>query len=79
MSAARIDWSDGKYSTTRGFVKRLELFTINYSTTRHDPSPWILRTTLPARIPGSGQYATVQEAKDAARAFLDIFIRTISD
>lgn len=70
----RITWTEGRYSSHSGCVNGLELFTINWGTTRQDPKPWKVRTRLPIVFKQDAD-ATIGEAKARAErqlmAFLD--------
>lgn len=58
----RINWVEGKYSETSGFVGRHRLFSISWKTRRTAPD-W----TLDVLLPGSGQSIESSD-KDALKA-----------
>lgn len=68
-----IRWEKGNHSSEYGYVGKIRVFSLNWSLTRDaKDGPWILESTLP-QLP-RGHYASTDEAKDAARVKLRMFL-----
>lgn len=59
-----IKWKNGQFSSVHGYAGKWNVFVMSWSTTRNDPKPWVLSSSLPGM--GHSQYETSEEAKAAA-------------
>lgn len=71
-----IVWESGKYSTSKGYVGNLEMFSVGLeSIRRKDGRNWYLATQLPMQVPtGMEHWEKQDDAQRAADALLGMFL-----
>jgi hypothetical protein len=76
-SLVPLRWTAGRYSSHFGTVGKIPhaVASINWSTTRADPKPYIVRVSLPGLDGTRRQAETLDEAKAVAAAMVNKWLR----
>jgi hypothetical protein len=79
-------WEQGNYAGSNAYLpvgeKRVKIASTSWSTTRNDPEPWVLSTSLPGFYGKTWKFAEHEAAQEKAERLLSSFalwIQTAKD